>query len=163
MKEKLIFFNNMTLTDFLNSMNGYEVRNEDIFYEKKLVGRIFTKDNFYDNLEELGIDWKSIISQPIFPDTSIFLIESNTLFIIEYKVNHNIDSTYLALQSCDFNKKQYQKLLTKVNIHTEYIFVLNSVFQQTQHKDILSYTHDTGSHYFFESLPLTKIGMPYQK
>lgn len=36
---------------------------EAVFLEGELVGRIFKKYGFYKFLEELGIDWKTLISK----------------------------------------------------------------------------------------------------
>ena len=55
-----------------------------------------------------------IISKKLLPDDCIFVIINNTLFIIECKFQQVAGSVDEKLQTCDFKKKQYQKLLAKL-------------------------------------------------
>ena len=87
------------LTTFLNSKNGYEVKNGEVFFEADLVGRIFKKYGFYKFLEELGINWKNLISKKLLPDDSIFVMIANTVFIIECKSQRVIGSVDEKLQT----------------------------------------------------------------
>lgn len=112
----LIFEGKTDLATFLNSQNDYEVKENNVFYKGELVGRIFKKYGFYKFLEELEIDWKQLISKRLLPDDSIFVIIANTLFIVECKFQQVAGSVDEKLQTCDFKKKQYQKLLSKANI-----------------------------------------------
>ena len=118
-KTGLIFEGKTDLSDFLNEQKGYKVENGNVFYEEELVGRIFKKYSFYKFLEELNIDWKKLISKRLLPDDSIFVIIANTLFIIECKFQQVAGSVDEKLQTCDFKRKQYQKLLAPANIEVE--------------------------------------------
>ena len=151
------------LTTFLNSKNGYEVKDNKVFYENELVGRIFKKHSFYKFLEELGIKWKTLISKKLLPDDSIFVIVANTVFIIECKSQIVAGSVDEKLQTCDFKRKQYQKLLSKANIEVEYMYLLSDWFRKPQYKDVLDYIHSVHCHYFFEYIPLVKLGLPVPK
>ena len=64
------------------------------------------------------------------------------------------------LQTCDFKKKQYQKLLAQLNIDVEYIYILSNWFRKPEYKDVLDYIHSVHCFYYFEYLPLEKIGLP---
>lgn len=162
-KTGLVFEGKTDLAEFLNSQNGYEVRNNEVFYENELVGRIFKKHGFYKFLEELGIDWKQLISKKLLPDDSIFVVIANTLFIIECKFQQVAGSVDEKLQTCDFKKKQYQKLLSKANIEVEYIYLLSDWFRNPSYKDVLDYIHSVNCYYFFEYIPLAKLGLPMPK
>ena len=159
-KTGLIFEGKTDLATFLNSQNDYEVKENNVFYKGELVGRIFKKYGFYKFLEELEIDWKQLISKRLLPDDSIFVIIANTLFIVECKFQQVAGSVDEKLQTCDFKKKQYQKLLSKANIEVEYIYLLSDWFRKPEYKDVLDYIHSVHCYYFFEYIPLAKLGLP---
>lgn len=96
-------------------------------YKGKVIAQIYKKNDFYKYfLEPNGIDWKRHISKKLLPDDSIYVIVNNTLFIIECKFQHVAGSVDEKLQTCDFKKKQYQKLVAPLNIEVEYVYLLSS-------------------------------------
>ncbi|SDE27201.1 PD-(D/E)XK nuclease superfamily protein [Riemerella columbipharyngis] len=159
-KTGLIFEGKTDLSTFLNAQKDYKVDNGKVYYKKKLVGRIFKKHGFYKFLEELRINWKDLISKKLLPDDSIFVIIANTLFVIECKFQQVAGSVDEKLQTCDFKRKQYQKLLSKANIEVEYIYLLSDWFRNPSYKDVLDYIHSVHCYYFFEYIPLAKLGLP---
>ena len=121
-KTGLVFEGKTDLSTFLSVQKGYSVVNDKVYYEGELVARIFKKHDFYKIfLKELEIDWTKIISKQLLPDDSIFVIIKNTLYIIECKFQQVAGSVDEKLQTCDFKRKQYQKLLSKANIDVEYM------------------------------------------
>ncbi len=159
-KTGLVFEGKTDLSEFLNSQNGYKVEQGNVYFKSELVGRIFKKHGFYKFLEELKIDWKSLISKKLLPDDSIFVIIANTLFVIECKFQQTEGSVDEKLQTCDFKRKQYQKLLSKANIEVEYMYLLSDWFRNPKYKDVLDYIHSVHCYYFFEYIPLAKLGLP---
>lgn len=159
-KSGLAFEGKTDLGDFLNTQNGYLVKKGNVYYKDELVGRIFKKYGFYKFLDELGVDWKSLISKRLLPDNSIFVIIANTLFVIECKFQKTTGSVDEKIQTCDFKRKQYQKLLSKANIEVEYMYLLSDWFRKPEYKDALDYIHSVHCHYFFEYIPLIKLGLP---
>lgn len=162
-KSGLAFEGKTDLATFLNAQKGYQVKEDKVFFEGELVGRIFKKHGFYKFLEELEIEWKSLISKKLLPDDSIFVIVANTLFIIECKFQQVAGSVDEKLQTCDFKRKQYQKLLAPANIEVEYIYLLSDWFKKLEYKDVLDYIHSVHCFYFFEYIPLMKLGLPIPK
>lgn len=159
-KTGLVFEGKTDLATFLNSQNGYRVTNGDVFFNDEKVARIFKKHGFYKFLRELGIEWEKIISKRLFPDDSIYVIINNTLFIIECKFQQVEGSVDEKLQTCDFKKKQYQKLMSRANIEVEYIYLLCNWFKDPRYKDVLDYIISVRCQYYFEYIPLTKLGLP---
>ncbi len=162
-KTGLVFEGTTDLSEFLNAQKGYRVQDGNVFYNEELVGRIFKKHGFYKFLDELKIEWKSLISKRLLPDDSIFVIIANTLFIIECKFQQVAGSVDEKLQTCDFKRKQYQKLLAPANIEVEYIYLLSDWFRKPEYKDVLDYIHSVHCYYFFEYIPLIKLGLPVPK
>lgn len=154
-------------SDFLNliiKQKGYRVEDNNIFYNNKKVGMTFKKYALYKYLEENGIDYKKFISKKILPDDAIFVITNNTLFVIEIKFQNVAGSTDEKLQTCDFKIKQYKKLLALLNVEVQFIYVLNKWFQKPEYKDVLDYIISiNGCSYYFEYLPLQKLGLPVPK
>ncbi len=159
-KTGLIFEGKTDLATFLNNQKGYKIEDTKVFYEGELVARIFKKYGFYKFLEELKINWKELISKRLLPDDSIFVIIKNTVYIIEVKFQQVAGSVDEKLQTCDFKKKQYQKLLSRANIEAEYIYLLSDWFKKPQYKDVLDYIISMNCSYFFEYIPLYKFGLP---
>jgi len=159
-KTGLVFEGKTDLSEFLSNQKGYRVENFCVYYKNEFVARIFKKYGLYRFLEELNIDWKPLISKRLLPDDSIFVIIANTLYIIECKFQRVAGSVDEKLQTCDFKKKQYQKLLSKANIEVEYIYLLSDWFRKPEYKDVLDYIHSVNCYYFFEYIPLTKLGLP---
>ena len=163
-KTGLVFEGKTDLATFLNTKTGYEVKADKVFFENKLVARVFKKHSFYSVfLTELKIDWTTCLSKRLFPDDCIFVLANNTLFIIECKFQQVEGSVDEKLQTCDFKKKQYQKLLSKANIDVEYIYLLSDWFRNSKYKDILDYIQSVHCHYYFEYIPLVKLGLPVPK
>jgi len=94
------------------------------------------------------------------PDEALYVIVNNTLFIIEMKFQKVAGSVDEKLQTCDFKKKQYTKLMAPLNIDVEYIYILSDWFKHPAYKDTLDYIISVGCHYYFEILPLNKLGLP---
>lgn len=159
-KTGLIFEGETDLATFLSKQPSYSVDDGVVYYEGKKVARIFKKYGFYKLLAEKGVDWKKIISKRLLPDDSIYVIINNTLFIIECKyqqVNGSVDE---KLQTCDFKRKEYQKLMAPLNIEVEYIYLLAEWFRNDKYKDVLDYIISVNCHYYFEYIPLAKLGLP---
>lgn len=140
---------------------GYSVVGSDILYEGKNVAQAYKKHGFYEFLKEKGIDWKAIVSAQLLPDDAIFVIINNTFFILEIKFQITPGSTDEKLQTCDFKIKQYRKLLAQLNVEVQYIYILSDWFNVKKYKDVLDYIITVqGCSYYFNYLPLQKIGLP---
>lgn len=159
-KTGLIFEGKTDLITYLSQQPGYSVVGNEIFYKDEFIARTFKKYQFYEFLKELGIDWAQIVSKRLLPDDSIFVIINNTLFIIECKFQQVAGSVDEKLQTCDFKKKQYQKLLYRANIEVEYIYLLSDWFRNPSYKDVLDYIISVVCHFYFEYIPLSQLGLP---
>lgn len=147
----------------LKNAKGYSVKNNIIFYEDKEIARSYKKNGLYKYLGSQGIDYKKIISKKLLPDEALYVIVNNTLFIIEMKYQSGAGSVDEKLQTCDFKKKQYKKLMAPLNIDVEYIYILNDWFKNPAYKDTLDYIISMGCQYYFNYLPLQKLGLPVSK
>ena len=133
---------------------------EGVFYQGKKVARCFKKHDFYTFLEEFGINWEEIISKKLLPDDALLVIVRETLFIIEVKYQQVAGSVDEKLQTCDFKRKQYLKLVSKLELKVEYVYVLNDWFKHDSYRDVLAYINSVNCHYKFNKLPLAWLGLP---
>ncbi|MDO4936205.1 MAG: hypothetical protein Q4E42_06110 [Phascolarctobacterium sp.] len=157
----LVFEGKTDLTTFLSKQKGYEIKNHIVYYEGEEVARVYKKHDFYKCfLAELEINWKEHISKRLLPDDSIYVLINNTLFIIECKHQQVDGSVDEKLQTCDFKKKQYQKLLAPANIEVEYMYLLDDWFRDPRYKDVLDYIISVRCQYYFQYIPLAKLGLP---
>ncbi len=160
-KTGLHFEDKVDFLTLIQRQKGYKVKGSDIFYNNKKVAMSFKKYELYKYLESEGINYENHISKRILPDDAIFVIVNNTMFILEIKFQRVLGSTDEKLQTCDFKIKQYRKLLSRLNVEVEYIYILNDWFNISGYKDVLDYIISIkGCSYYFNYLPLKKIGLP---
>lgn len=151
------------ILEILKKAKYYSVRSSIIYYRDKEVARSYRKQGFYRLLAEKKVDWRKLISKRLFPDEALYVIVNNTLFIIEMKFQKVAGSVDEKLQTCDFKKKQYRKLMAPLNIDVEYIYILNDWFKNPAYKDTLDYVISVRCQYYFNYLPLQKLGLPVPK
>ena len=131
-----------------------------IYYLGKEIAKSYKKQGLYKFLQGKKVDWRKYISKRLLPDEAVYVIVNNTLFIIEMKFQKVAGSVDEKLQTCDFKKKQYRKLMAPLNIDVEYIYILNDWFRKREYKDTLDYIISVGCQYYFNYLPLEKLGLP---
>ncbi len=156
----LVFEGKVDLATFLSKQPRYKILNGIVYYDNEKVARIFKKHDFYKFLEEIEIDWHKYISKQLLPDDSIYVIINNTLYIIECKHQQVKGSVDEKLQTCDFKKKEYQKLMAPANIKVQYMYLLDNWFRDPKYKDVLDYIISVGCQYYFEYIPLVELGLP---
>ena len=132
----------------------------NVYYQDELVAKCFKKHDFYRFLETEGVDWKSLVSKRLLPDDALLVIVRETLFIIEVKYQQRSGSVDEKIQTCDFKRKVYLKLVSPLGLRVEYVYVLNDWFKQPGYKDSLDYIHSVNCHYKFNELPLAWLGLP---
>ena len=157
----LIFEGKTDLSTFLGKQPHYKVVKNDVYFDEEKVAEVYKKHAFYKIfLQKLNIDWTRYISKQLLPDDSIFVLLNNKLFIIECKHQQVAGSVDEKLQTCDFKKKQYKKLMAPANIDVEYIYLLDNWFKDKKYKDVLDYIHSVGCDNYFEYIPLNRLGLP---
>lgn len=161
------------LATFLGGLKDYNVKEikelsgggrskaYDVYYKKDLVAQIFKQNSFYNFLKvKYNFDWKSVLSKRLLPDDSIYVVIDNVFFVIEIKHQECAGSVDEKLQTCDFKKKQYQKLLSRFNCKVEYVYLLNEWFRKPEYKDVLDYIISVGCKFYFDYIPLKALGLP---
>jgi len=139
----------------------YTVVKGNLFFNNKIVAKLYKKHDLYKMfLGPKGIDYRKIISKKLLPDDAIFIFANNTLFIVEMKFQEVAGSVDEKLQTCDFKRKQYEKLLSETKVLVEYVYVLSDWFKDPSYRDVLDYIKSVKCHYFFETLPFDFLGLP---
>lgn len=157
----LVFESKTDLKTLLNGIKNYHVDDNNIvFYKKEKVGIIFVKNGLYKFLKENNVNWKDYLSKKLLPDNSIYVILNNTFYVIECKYQQVAGSVDEKLQTCDFKKKQYKRLMAALNFEVEYIYILSDWFKKSEYKDVLAYIHSVGCDYYFNYIPLQRLGLP---
>ena len=138
-------------------IKGKKLRSEEksarwiVLYKQEEVARIYRKEGLYRYFDEIDdYDYTEIISSKLLPDDAIFVIEKNTVFIIEKKTQSGSGSVDEKLQTCDFKLKQYKKLFSPLNKEVKYYYLLEKEwFSQRKYKDVLDYIISVGCGYYF--------------
>lgn len=133
-------------------------QNDQVIKKNLIVAQYFEKNGLYKKLlEPKGINYKTVLSKKLLPDSA--LLVGNTIYIIEKKYQAGPGSVDEKLQTCDFKKKQYQRLLKPLEIDVEFYYVLNRWFEQQSYRDVFEYIKSVGCKYFIVTLPLNEIGL----
>ena len=53
--------------------------------------------------------------------------------------------------------------MAALNVEVEYIYILDDWFRKSEYKDVLDYVISMGCQYYFQYLPLQKLGLPVPK
>jgi hypothetical protein len=174
-KTGLAFERKVSIVDIFANIEGYSIEQSNLVENKNVglllkfnnavVARIFEKYNFYNFLElEQNINWTHYLSKRLLPDTALLIIIRDTLFIVEVKYQEVAGSVDEKLQTCDFKRKQYQKLVKSLNYKVEFVYVLNQDwFGKAEYKDVLDYIQSMNCHYVFDEIPLSWLGLPMAK
>ena len=153
------------LLAFLKGTDGYKlvtrkgIVGTTVFFRDRLVARSFKKHKLYEFLNENNVNWEQRISSRLLPDEAILV--GQKLFIVEVKRQSGGGSVDEKLQTCDFKRKQYLKLVEGLRLGVEYVYFLNDWFTKPKYKDVLNYIESVGCHYEFDMRRLmTRLGLP---
>jgi hypothetical protein len=158
-KNGLAFEARANLLIALENDDRFDVNGNMIFFQGNLVGRHFEKHRFLKDFVkgELGIDSKDVWSKDLLPD-GVFITEDQVT-VIEVKFQAGSGSVDEKLQTCDFKKKKYEKLLAGTKYKVNFYFVLNDWFKHPRYEDVFSYINSVGCRYFFNSIPFDVLGL----
>ena len=164
-KTGLFFEGKVDLVSFLSKQKGYTIKHGgcsiEICYNGRHVATSFKKNGLYTYLSENGIDYEEHIIKKLLPDDVIFVKKNNTFFIMEMKFQKISGSVDEKLQTCDFKIRQYRKLLSKLRVNVEYVYILSDWFKKREYCDVLHYIRSMpGCSYYFNRVPLAEIGLP---
>jgi len=154
------------LATVLCELPGYDVERvagkgyQNVFFEGKLVARLLRRHDFYRFLDEGGVDWRNKVNGKLLPDQALLVIARETLFVVEIRCQQRPGWVFRKLQTCDFKRKQYVKLVAPLELRVEYVYVLNDWFKKPEYKDVLDYIQSVNCHYKFNELPLAWLGLP---
>lgn len=157
-KNGLQFEQTTSLATAIDNNPDFELKGNNVYKNSILVGYLLGKHDLYNNLLiPKGVDYKKIISKKLLPDDAILV--GNILYVIEKKFQSCAGSVDEKLQTCDFKKKQYIKLLEPCNIKVEYYYVFNDWFKKPEYYDVREYIIQVGCKYFFKEIPLKELGL----
>lgn len=132
---------------------GYVVKGTDVWHKGILIARVLKKYEIYKQyLEPMGINWKECISKRLLPDNCVIIENQNRIVIVEVKYQTVGGSVDEKLQTCDFKKKEYEKLFKKLNKKIDFYYILSEYFKKNEEKyaDVLRYMEETGCRYFYK-------------
>ncbi len=155
-----VFELKVDLSSALANIKDIEVDNYEVKKNGKVIGNVFKKHDLYKYLiKKHNINWKDRISKKLLPDDAYFCINTKTLTIIEKKFQSGSGSVDEKIQTCDFKKKQYEKLVKGLNIKIQFVYVLNDWFKDTKYRDVLAYIRQVRCNYYFNELPINLFNL----
>lgn len=122
-------------------------------------GLLFKKSDLYKFLRRERVDYRRILSKKLLPDNVFLNYANKTAYVIEVKYQVTAGSVDEKLQTCDFKRKQYRKLLEPAGYQVEFAYVLNSWFKKDEYRDTMNYIRESGCHYFFREIDTAFLGL----
>ena len=164
-KNGLLFEQETKLDDALIKA-GYFIKKSDkipgineIWLKTIFLGYSTPKRKIYKYLESKGVDYKKLNSKAWEPDEAFINERNKTVYIIEKKFQNCSGSVDEKLPSCDFKKKEYEKLFHEINYSVEFIYVFNDWFHQDVYVDTLEYIDKVHCKISFNEIPLDILGL----
>lgn len=156
----LSFEGRTSLLDSLNNNQYIKIDDLKVFYKGNYIGYYTEKHRFYkDFIEKKGVSWKDKISKKYLPD-GVFVNELNkVVYIIEKKYQESSGSVDEKLQTCDFKKKIYSKLINETGYKTEYFYLWNDWFLRKEYDDVKEYILAVGCKFFINEIDLNELGI----
>lgn len=131
-----------------------------IYLGKENIGKLAQKHALYKEvLEPKGVNWKNVLSKKMLPDDCFVNYRDKTIYIIEKKFQSSAGSVDEKLQTCDFKRKQYEKLFKEIDYKVKFIYLLCDWFKKPEYRDVLQYIVDVGCEYYFNEIPLGKLNI----
>ena len=164
-------FNGLSFEDRTNLLKSMECHKDihckkendvtNIFFKKKCIGYYFEKHTFYKNFLEkwFEIDYTEINSKKYLPDAVFVNKKEKTVYIMEKKFQSGPGSVDEKLQTCDFKKKVFSKLLEGTGYDIQYYYLLNNYFENKRYDDVKEYIKSTGCKFFIDHIPFKEIGI----
>ena len=132
----------------------------EVYFDNCFVGWSVPQNQIYSQfLRPQGIHYQNYNSKGWRPDECFINKQNQTVYIVEKKFQNSSGSVDEKLASCHFKLLEYKKLFEPLSYKVEFIYIFNDWFKQDQYKDVLEYIREMGCWYFFNSLPLTVIGL----
>lgn len=163
-KTGLKFEKRVNIGILFERLKGYSLKGHQVFFEQELVAELYKKHSFYKKfLQPKGTKPEKLLSKRLLPDQVVFVVNTSTVFVVEIKFQNCEGSVDEKLQTCDFKKKSYEKLVKPLGYNLEYVYVLNDWFRNKKYADTLEYISSVNCHYFFNEIPLDFLGLPVHK
>ena len=164
-------FNGLSFEDRTNLLESMEAHRDicyskkdnmtEIFFKNTSIGFYFEKHDFYKNFLEkrFEINYKEINSKKYLPDAVFVNDKNKTVYIMEKKYQEGSGSVDEKLQTCDFKKKVFSKLLKETGYDIQYYYLLNNYFEKKEYDAVKKYIESIGCKYFFDDIPFRDIGI----
>lgn len=154
-----LLFEQTTSLDEALRQNGYSVSDTgEVKYNNVLIGYSRAKYKFRKYLKENNVNLE-INSDILLPDDTFINTKNKTVYIIEKKFQSGSGSVAEKIQTCEYKKQQYQKLVSQMGYEIEYAYVLCDFFKNPKFSDALKYIKSKKCYYFFNELPLKFLGL----
>lgn len=138
---------------------GFSVYNDGTVSKNGvIVGYSREKHKFRKFLEIQGVNL-SVNSDILLPDDAFINNMNKVVYIIEKKYQNGNGSVAEKIQTCEYKKRQYEKLVYQMSFKVEYIYILSDFFRQPKFSDALAFIKSKKCQYFFNSLPLEVLGL----
>lgn len=144
--------------NIINKRNKHQIYN--VNQDGKHIGVTCSQQAFAKYLSHYhNVNMNDELSKNLQPDDVFVNDNTKVIYVIEKKFQNKEGSVDEKLQTCDFKKKQYKKLLKKTDYTVEYCYICSDWFNEPKYKDVHDYIADAKCHFFFNEIPLDYLGL----
>ncbi len=157
----LSFEGRTNLLDAFKRHENFQVnKNDEITVDGIVIGLYVEKHGLYKKfLKPNGVKWEDCISSKLLPDSVFINFNTKTIYVGEKKYQENSGSVDEKLQTCQFKKNQYTKLVKNIGFKVEYYFLLNEWFLKEKYRDVKEYIVHCGCKYYINEIPINELGL----
>lgn len=141
---------------FKSTVAAYKVLDKGV-----MIGFLTRDKRMYKDVNLfLGANIEGIISKELKPDEAFIDTINRKVYILEKKFQSTDGSTDEKLETCDFKKKQYEKLFVPLGYTVEFMFVCCDFFKDEKYTDVVKYIKSVGCQICFSKIPFESFGLP---
>jgi flagellar biosynthesis regulator FlaF len=172
--ENILFEEGSGLNFLMSDSVANSKKRGRIFVDGELLGFMCSQDDLYNFLAENYPTVartktetenrkrliKSILSKNLNPDMAFVNLQSKKLVIVEIKAQNKDGSVDEKLETVDFKRKQYAKLVEKTDIETvEFKWILDKRFEHAKYSDVKGYIKEMNSDFLIDEINPEFVGI----
>lgn len=138
---------------------GFTIQERNVLRGRNTVAQLVGKSSIHQFLAEKGTVHAMPRVGRLEPDDAIYVMETDTLFVIEKKWQEVEGSTDEKIQTAVYKMYYYNYLLEGSGIKLRFIYLLNDWFKREKYELVIKWLRENGVDIHFNSLPLSELDL----
>lgn len=136
---------------------GYHIDStNECYFGEKQIGKFYKKTKIKDLIKSLNLP--VVWTKGRYPDDSLYVYKSNTLYVFEYKNQESEGSTDDKIGAAPYILFEYKKQFCSKISNIKIIYILNDFFKKEKYFGLLEFLKENGVKYYFNNVDLNDLG-----